>query len=315
MAQITTGVAGLDIGKDWLDAAIHDARAKLRVRNDAQDYGELICWLRRHRVGRVGMEASGGYERNVARSLRESGVEVVVLQPIQVRAYGMFKLRRAKNDRLDADLIAAAAVDADARAAPDPRLESLAERLTFIEQIEEDIVRAKTRLEGFRLLRQRERMQIEIRRLKQLRLAELKALAAELDAEADLAERLRLAQSVPGIGLRTALALIVRMPELGSLSREKAASLAGLAPFDDDSGRRQGARHIQGGRSRVRTSLYAAALPAAFKWNPALITLYQRLKAKGKAHKLIMVACARKLLAFVNTVLERQTPWTDRPAV
>jgi len=100
------------------------------------------------------------------------------------------------------------------------------------------------------------------------------------------------------------------MPELGTLTREEAAALAGLAPFPDDSGNRHGLRRIAGGRSRVRRSLYAAALPAAFRWNLALVALYRRLIAKGKPHKLALVACARKLLIFANVVLQRGTPWT-----
>jgi transposase len=120
---------------------------------------------------------------------------------------------------------------------------------------------------------------------------------------------------VPGIGERTAIALLIRMPELGSLSREQAAALAGLAPFDDDSGKRKGSRCIAGGRNRVRKNLYAAALPAAFQWNPALVALYARPKIAGKPHKLALVACARKLLIFATTVLTRQTPWTTtKPA-
>jgi transposase len=91
--------------------------------------------------------------------------------------------------------------------------------------------------------------------------------------------------------------------------------LASLAPFDDDSGKRKGSRHIAGERDRVRKSLYAAALPAAFQWNSALVALYGRLKIAGKPHKLALVACARKLLIFANTVLARQTPWTtNKPA-
>jgi transposase len=311
MAQIITGVAGLDIGKGWIDAAIHQADDKLRILNEPGGYAELICWLEHNCIGRVGMEATGGYERGVSRALREAGFEVVLLQPAQVRAYAGFKLRRAKNDRLDAELIAACAAAVEARQAPDLRLEAFAEHLTFLEQIEEDLRRAKTRLEGFRLTAQRDRLQAEIKRLKRLRDAELGALVTALGAEPDLADRLALAQSVPGVGQRTAVTLIVLMPELGRLTREQAASLAGLAPFDDDSGKRSGARHIKGGRERVRTSLYAAALPAAFQWNPALVALYRRLKAKGKQHKLILTACARKLLVYVNTVLQRQTPWVD----
>jgi transposase len=125
----------------------------------------------------------------------------------------------------------------------------------------------------------------------------------------DLATRLKLVLSVAGIGPRTAIALLIRMPELGRLSRGEAAALAGLAPFNNDSGKRGRQRSIAGGRTRLRTSLYAAALPAAFRWNEALKRLYTRLKAAGKPHKLALVACARKLLAYANTVLARGTPW------
>src|SRR4051812_9691343 len=103
------------------------------------------------------------------------------------------------------------------------------------------------------------------------------------------------------------------MPELGRITREQAAALAGLAPSDDDSGTQQAPRHIAGGRGRLRRSLYAAALPASFRWNPALMTYYKRLIAKGKPHKLALVACARRLLIYVNTVVERGTPWTHEP--
>jgi transposase len=121
--------------------------------------------------------------------------------------------------------------------------------------------------------------------------------------------------SIPGIGERTALALIIRMPELGCISREEAAALAGLAPFDDDSGKHRGQRHIAGGRGRLRRSLFAAALPAAFRWNKALIVLYARLVADGKAHKPALIACARKLLIYANTVVQRGTPWTEKVAI
>ncbi len=99
------------------------------------------------------------------------------------------------------------------------------------------------------------------------------------------------------------------MPELGQISREKAAALAGLAPFDDDSGKHKGQRHIAGGRGRLRRSLFVAALPAAFRWNDALGVLYRRLIAAGKPHNLALVACARKLLIYANTVVQRGTPW------
>src|SRR5262249_5269787 len=114
-----------------------------------------------------------------------------------------------------------------------------------------------------------------------------------------------------GVGLKTAVAILVRMPEIGRLTREQAAALAGLAPFDDDSATHVGIRHIGGGRERLRGSLYNAALAAAFPWKPQLIALYNRLTRAGKPHKVAMIACARKLLIFVNTVVERGTPWTS----
>jgi transposase len=129
----------------------------------------------------------------------------------------------------------------------------------------------------------------------------------------DLAQRLDLVLSVPGIGERTAIALILRMPELGRVSREAAAALAGLAPFDHDSGQHKGERYIAGGRSRLRRALYAAGLAAAFHWNAALKALYQRLVARGKCHKTALVACARKLLIFANAVVQRGTPWAQTP--
>jgi transposase len=150
--------------------------------------------------------------------------------------------------------------------------------------------------------------------LKARRAAELARIVTALRAHDDLARRLDLVLSVPGIGERTAIALIVRMPELGRVSREQAAALAGLAPFDDDSGKHKGERHIAGGRRRLRRSLFAAALPAAFHWNKALIELYARLIARGKAHNQALIACARKLLIYANTVVQRGTPWTERPA-
>jgi transposase len=236
-----------------------------------------------------------------------------LLQPVQVRAYALFRLKRAKNDKIDATLIAECAKSAPLRAAPDPRLQAMLEPLTLIEQIEEDLVRMKTRRETFRQPRHRALVEAEIARLKRWRAAEIAQLAKEVHSHPDLARRMMLIQSVPGVGRRTALALLVRMPELGTLSREQAAALAGLAPFDRDSGNSRRQRRIQGGRARLRKSLYAAALPAAFRWNAALIATYQRLTKAGKAHKQALVACARKLLLYVNTTVARNTPWVPQP--
>jgi transposase len=224
-------------------------------------------------------------------------------------------LRRAKNDALDAVLIAACAATMDQpRIAPDPQLAELAQYLTFLEQLEEDIARFKTRLEHIEEPELRRIVNSDIKQLKARKVARIRDLAKRLRAHDDLAKRFELVLSIPGIGERTAIALLIRMPELGRISREEAAALAGLAPFDHDSGKYKGQRHIAGGRSRLRRSLFAAALPAAFRWNKALIDLYARLIAKGKAHNAALIACARKLLIYANTIVQRGTPWTENAA-
>lgn len=306
--------AGIDTGKRKLDVALKDGRQRLTADNNPDGHAALSAWLRKHRVKRVGIEASGGYEQAVVARLRHDGFVVIVFQPAQVRAYAKFHLQRAKNDKIDAALIAdCTAATPKIHAAPDPRLAPFAEHLTLVEQLTEDIAHVKTRRESCRDNRIRRHWDDEIVRLKKLLRVELKMLIAAIRHHRDLAKRLDLIGSVGGIGLKTATAILVRMPEIGRVSREQAAALAGLAPYDDDSGDQVGVRHIDGGRERLRKSLYTAALAAAFHWNPQLNTVYRRLIAAGKPHKVALVACARKLLIYANTVVERGTPWTERP--
>jgi len=315
MTQTNITTAGIDTSKAKLDIAVHGRTERWQVANALPGWRILAANLAKAGVTRAGIEATGGYERGVVEHLRAAGLDVLVLQPIQVKAFGRVHLRRAKNDALDAVLIAACA-DAinPPRVAPDPRLAELTGYLTFLEQAEEDIARFKTRLEHIDEPGLRRIVNSDITRLKARRAAQIRDIAKRLRAYDDLARRLDLVLSIPGIGERTALALIIRMPELGQISREEAAALAGLAPFDDDSGQHKGQRHIAGGRGRLRRSLFAAALPAAYRWNKALIALYTRLKARGKAHNSALIACARKLLIYANTVVQRGTPWTEKVA-
>jgi transposase len=314
MTQTITMTAGIDTSKSKLDIAIHGRPERWQVANTPAGWRMLTNKLTKAGVGSVGIEATGGYERGVVQHLRAAGFTVKVLQPVQVKAFGRVHLRRAKNDVLDAVIIAACMATLDqVRDAPDPRLAELAEHLTFLEQLEEDIKRFKTRLEHIDDPRLRRMVLGDIAQRKARRLTQIRSIARQLRAHRDLAARLDLVLSIPGIGERTALALLIRMPELGRISREEAAALAGLAPFDNDSGQHKGQRRIAGGRARLRRSLFAAALPAAFRWNTALIALYKRLIAAGKAHNAALVACARKLLIYANTVVQRGTPWAERP--
>jgi len=315
MTETSTIAAGIDVAKAKLDIAVAGCSERWQVANAAAGWRDLVGLMRRRKVARIGVEASGGYERDVVQHLRKAGFAVVVLQPMQVRAFAAFTLCRAKNDKIDAGLIAACvAYRASDREPPDPRLSPLADLLTFIEQIEEDIACNKVRLEHARNADQRRFLGAEVKRLKRWRAKMLAKLTAALRLHDDLAHRLDLVVSIDGIAERTGLALVIRMPELGRLTREQAGCLAGLAPFVRESGERKGEAHIAGGRERLRKSLYSAALPAAFFHNAQLIALYRRLTQAGKPHKLALVACARKLIVFANTVLARATPWTSQAA-
>jgi transposase len=316
MSKHSIVCAGIDTGKNKLDVAISGSAKRWCFDNAAHGHAALSALLRQYHVERVGIEASGGYERAVVAELRRDGFVVIVFQPIQVRAYAQFHLQRAKNDDIDAGLIrACTAATEKIHAPPDPRLVQLADHQTLIDQITDDIAKLNNRRESCREACFRQFWEEQIADLKRKEKTALKQLVAAIRQHDDLARRLDLIASVDGVGLRTAVAILVRMPEIGRVSREEAAALAGLAPYDDDSGERHGERHIAGGRERLRKTLYNASLAAAYHWNPQLIAFKDRLLAAGKLHKVMRVACARKLLIYINTVVARGTPWvSSRPA-
>jgi transposase len=233
MAKPTTISAGIDTSKAKLDIAVHGRSAELCVGNDEAGWKVAAAHFKRNGVTRVGIEATGGYERGVVRYLQKAGLSVIVMQPVQVKAFAKLHLKRAKSDRIDAVLIAACAhVLGDGhKLPPDARFDALAAHLTFVEQIEEDVARIKTRLEHVADARLRHFYTAEIARLSKKCSAELRLLQAALRRYDDLAARFDLVESVPGIGARTALCIVIRMPELGQVSREQIAALAGLAPF------------------------------------------------------------------------------------
>jgi transposase len=313
--QSNTKVAGVDVGKAWLDAAVLGLEDKGRWPNTRAGIGELIAWLKTREVGRVGVEATGGYERALRSALDEAGLEVVVHQPMEVKLFGRLTRRRAKNDKLDARLIAAATARVDTvKAASDPRLVELAERLTAYEQITDQAAELKTFMEHVTL----KDLAVELRRqivvLTRLKARLLAGILLRLKAHPDLLARYRLLLSLPGVGPVVAASLVVRMPELGAMTRGQAAALIGVAPFDRDSGQHRGQRFIAGGRSRPRRMLYLAAL-AAKRCDPALKAFAQRLLDNGKPPKIAIVAVMRKLIEAANLVLQRGQPWTrQQPA-
>lgn len=309
-----TPVAGVDIAKHKLDVACHPFGGAEVHGNSKAGRRALLARLKGLGVWRIGLEASGPYGRALVEEARAAGFEVIVFQPAEVRAYRLWRRQRAKTDAIDAALIAECAAFAAAPGEPAPaEIAALAEHMTRLEQIDEDLVRAKTRRDGFSDPTLRRRNEADIRRLEAARTRAWTEIEARVKRLPEPAMRYELLRSIPGIGPRTALLLVIRMPELGRLSREQAAALVGVAPFDRQSGRSDAKRHIAGGRPRVRKGLYMAALAAAFRHNQALKTLYARLVQRGAPPKVALVACARKLIHYANAVLARGTPWTNAP--
>lgn len=313
-SKSSTKVGGVDVSKAKLDVAVHGLEDMTEVANDAEGFAVLGAWLKVRGVVRVGLEATGGYERALLTWLRANGFEVVVHQPLEVRLFARLKRLRAKNDRIDARLIAAATAQVDAvRAAQDPRLTELAERLTAYEQITEQATRLKICLEHVTLKDIAQDFRRQIAALTRLKTKLARDLVARIKGHPDLLARFRLLISLPGVGPLVAATLVVRMPELGALRKGQAAALIGVAPFDRDSGQWKGLRFISGGRSRPRRMLYMAALQAK-RCDPGLEAFADNLLKRGKAPKLAIVAVMRKLIEAANLVLSRGQPWAKQPA-
>ena len=257
------------------------------------------------------MEASGGYERVWARLLREAGIEVRIVDPKRVRSFALSAGRLAKNDAIDAEMIAWFAETFSE--APSQTHDAAHEEL-------QTLVKARLGLIDFRmrLVSQSEHaapglvQKAHARILKSLasEIAKLEAaIAAKIKSTPDFAERAEIIESVPGFAETSSANLAAGMPELGQVSDEIAAALIGVAPYDDDSGKRRGERHIKGGRRWVRNAIYMPCVGAATQNNPVLKAYYQRLIAKGKKPKVALVACMRKLIIILNTMIARRQKW------
>ncbi len=308
--QFITDVAGVDIGKLKLDVAFAVSEDHQSIANKAEAFPALITWLHDHGVQRVGMEASGDYERDVREALEDAGFEVIVHQPQEIKAYARFRRVLAKSDKIDARVIAQATQHWEGVVARrDPELTELAEMLTLYEFIADKAAETKTLAEHQRLAEVKALNTATIHHLVQQKQKILAIILQRLRARPDLCRRFELLQSLPGIGPVIAAVLVVRMPELGHLEHGQAAALLGVAPFDRDSGMMTAKRFIKGGRQRPRDFVYLAAL-AAKRWAAHFKTFADRLIANGKPPKVAIVAVMRKLIEAANLVLKRQTPWT-----
>jgi transposase len=311
MAQNDLVVAGIDVAKDKVDVCIRSPSLKRTFASTAEGRRELASWLRRHKVRKAVMEASGGYEREWAKALRDARIEVRIVDPKRVRDFARSAGRLAKNDAIDAEMIAwfAETFDEDPSQAHDPAREKLAQivnaRLglldlqTKMQNRGEHTVPKPVQEMHARLLK---KIAVEVAKLETV-------ITAMIKATPHFAELAEIIESVPGLAGTTSAGLIAKMPELGQVSNKIAPALLGTAPYDDDSGRRRGERHIKGGRRKVRNLFYMACLGAATQHNPVLKAFYRRLIAKGKEPKVALVACMRKLIVILNTMIARRQKW------
>jgi transposase len=311
MAQNESVVVGIDVAKDKVDACIRRLALRQTFPNTAPGHRKLVAWLRKHQVNKAVMEASGGYEREWARVLRQASTEVRIVDPKRVRSFALSAGRLAKNDMIDAEMIAWFAETFDE--APSQAHDAAREELAALVKARKNLIDVKTRLQS-----QNEHavpgpvQKAHARVLKSVaaEIAKLEtAISAKIKATPQFAERAEIIESVPGLADNTSAVLIAGASELGKVSDEIAAALIGIAPYDDDSGKRRGERHIKGGRRWVRNALFTPCLGAATQHNPVLKAHYERLIAKGKEPKVALVACMRKLIIILNTMIARREKW------
>lgn len=302
-------VVGIDVSKARLDVAVLPGGEAWSCGNDEAGIKDLVDRVRVFRAGLVVLEATGGYELGVTMALAEQDIPLVVANPRQVRDFARATGRLAKTDQLDAHILAlfGQQVAPEPRPLADEAAQELRALLTRRRQLVDMLSAERHRLDLARK-RVRKSLKAHIAYLeRELRISntELTGLIRESPL---WREKDDLLQSVPGIGQITSQTLVAELPELGHLGRREIAALVGVAPLNRDSGTRRGVRHTWGGRSSVRRVLFMAAL-VAVRWNPTIRTFYQRLIAAGKPKKVALVACMRKLLSILNTMVRNNQRW------
>jgi transposase len=305
---------GIDVAKDHLDVHVLPTGEAFCCPADSAGVTSLVVRLQAVRPALIVLEATGGYEGLIAAELAAADLPVAVVNPRQVRDFARALGRLAKTDRIDAEVLACFAEKVRPRFQTPPSEEE--QQLKVLVARRQQLVAMRTaELNRRALAGGRVRRSID---------AVLKMLGRQIEnLEHDIDGAIRrspvwrekddLLRSVPGVGPGTSRTLLAALPELGTLSRRRIASLVGLAPFNRDSGLLRGRRTIWGGRADVRTALYMPTL-TAIRINPVLRAFYQRLRAAGKTAKMALTACMRKLLVTLNAILRSQCPWQPQHA-
>lgn len=301
---------GIDVSKATLDIVMRPGGSRESIPNQEAQIGELVRRLSTLRVTLLVVEATGGVERRIVRALAAAELPVIVVNPRQVRDFAKATGRLAKTDKIDAEILAhfGEAVRPALRAVPEPASEELRALITRQRQVTEMLTAETNRL-AHSAKAVRKRIEAHIRWLE----AELDRVDSELDQSIQQSpiwrEQEELLKSVPGIGPVISRTLLAELPELGKLNRKQIAALVGVAPLNWDSGTLRGRRAIWGGRSAVRAALYMAALVASRR-NSTIQDFYRRLRNAGKAPKVALVACMRKLLTILNAMIKHKTHWS-----
>lgn len=301
---------GIDVSKQMLEVAAHESDYKFRCLNKASGFGELIAELIVLRPALIVLEATGGLEIPVVNALHAAGLPVVVVNPRQVRDFAKALGQLAKTDPLDARVLAhfAATIKPPLRPIKSKEAQDLDALTGRRGQLIEILTDEKNRHASAATKTVRDQIQDHIDWLEDC-IAELdQQLKTLVQSSAGWQAKDQILQSVPGIGPVVSLAMIADLPELGTLDRRQISKLVGVAPLNRDSGKQRSPRHIHGGRARLRSLLYMAAITAK-RHNPVIKKFYERLRANHKPFKVAIVACMRKLLTIINVMLRDSTCW------
>jgi len=300
---------GVDVGKDWLDFAVAGINKITRFSNHNEGIGKMVEHINLLNPRLVAVEASGGYETAFVNSLMIEKQRVAVVNPTRVRALANARGLLAKTDEIDARNIASYAE----MIKPDPKQpqEDLDIRIRALVTRREQLVDIRS-AEGNRLGTCHESTKADIREHLDWLGRQIGILDEEIKQLVKSSEKwsnqIKLLKSMPGVGFISAVTMTANMPELGELNRQKIAALAGLAPYNRDSGKKRGKRRIFGGRQSVRRVMYMAAL-SAIKHNPVIKKFYERLIEKGKPFKVAITACMRKMVTIMNVMIKKQEAW------
>ena len=304
---------GIDVSKAQLDMALRP-EGRFSAPNNEAGCAQILERLRAVSPILVVLEATGGLEIPLTGVLAAAGVPVVVVNPRQVRDFAKATGRLAKTDALDAQTLAhfAEVIRPELRPLPDEQTQALAAILARRRQLVEMLTAEKNRLSSARTP-VRTSLRTHIAWPERELNHRDRDLAHAIQESPVWREKDALLQSTPGVGPVVTTTLLANLPELGTLTGKQIAALVGVAPLNRDSGSWRGKRAVWGGRAQIRAVLYMAAIVAA-RFNPVIRAFYQRLCTAGKAKKVALTACMRKLLIMLNAMLKHRTPWRTEEA-